>query len=34
LKANVARLQDEVAALKATVARLCADLGTPQQPTS
>ena len=27
LKANVARLEDEVAQLKATVARLCAELG-------
>ncbi len=27
LKANFARLEDEVASLKATVARLCADLG-------
>ncbi len=29
LKANVARLEDEVAQLKATVARLCAELGIP-----
>ena len=29
LKANVARLDDEVAQLKATVARLCAELGIP-----
>jgi uncharacterized protein YceH (UPF0502 family) len=29
LKANVARLSEEVTALKATVARLCAELGAP-----
>ncbi len=29
LKANVARLDDEVAQLKATVAKLCAELGVP-----
>ena len=29
LKANVAHLQEDVTALKATVAKLCAELGTP-----
>jgi uncharacterized protein len=29
LKANVARLHDELESLKATVAKLCAELGTP-----
>jgi uncharacterized protein YceH (UPF0502 family) len=29
LKANVARLQDEIAAMKVTVAKLCAELGLP-----
>lgn len=29
LKANVSQLQDEVAALRATIGRLCAELGVP-----